>query len=333
MNNLKNLPFNIYRKISPNKVFAPFYHTVSDVALPHIKNLYPVLNVKSFINELEFLLNNFVPITPFDYLNHINDGKLLPSNAMLLSFDDGLKEIHDVVAPILIKKGVPAIFFINTDFIDNKNLFFRFKASLLVQCFIEGRAEDKINEIQNIFLPAKWNKIELKNKVLVIKYHQQELLETIAKIVNIDFKTYLKKHTPYLTSEQIINLITQGFYIGSHSIDHPEYQYLSYKEQINQTKNSTSFLNTKFKLKYNYFSFPFTDFGVTKQFFEESLYSQNKFLDLTFGCAGIKGDITNRHIQRFAMEADEHNIKQKVSDEYMKSILKYVVGKYYIKRK
>jgi hypothetical protein len=34
--------------------------------------------------------------------------------------------------PILRRKGVPATVFVNSDFVDNQDLFFRFKAALII---------------------------------------------------------------------------------------------------------------------------------------------------------------------------------------------------------
>ena len=51
---------------------------------------------------------------------------------VVLTFDDGHLEMFEVVAPILSKRGISATFFLNTGFLDNKDMFFRHKASLLI---------------------------------------------------------------------------------------------------------------------------------------------------------------------------------------------------------
>ena len=74
----------------------------------------------------------YKPITTFELKKFITENSALPKNAFLLSFDDGLKEVFTTIAPILLKKGVPASFFINPCFIDNNELFYRYKISLLI---------------------------------------------------------------------------------------------------------------------------------------------------------------------------------------------------------
>ncbi|HYQ58821.1 MAG TPA: polysaccharide deacetylase family protein, partial [Draconibacterium sp.] len=115
------------RKLLASKtpVFLPFYHVVSNKKLPHILN-YPVINEKEFERELDFYLKYFTPVTLEELVNSSTAG-----NCFHISIDDGLKECTEVIAPILYKKGIPATFFVNSGFVDNKNLFHRYKASLL----------------------------------------------------------------------------------------------------------------------------------------------------------------------------------------------------------
>ena len=107
-------------------VFLPFYHVVSDSKLPHVLN-YPYRNTHQFIRELDYLLTHFNPVSLEDLLSKENIGKPV----FHLSFDDGLKECTEVIAPLLVNKGIPATFFINSGFVDNKTLFHRYKASLI----------------------------------------------------------------------------------------------------------------------------------------------------------------------------------------------------------
>ena len=52
---------------------------------------------------------------------------------MFLSFDDGLREIANEIAPLCRQVGVPATFFVNSASLDNRFLCFRNKASLLIE--------------------------------------------------------------------------------------------------------------------------------------------------------------------------------------------------------
>jgi hypothetical protein len=91
-------------------IIHPFYHTVSDEYLPHIHPIYTPKNRLEFAKEIDFLSRHFEPM----------------DISMVYSY------VKQRALPLLYQKGIPATIFINTAFIDNKNLFYRYKAALLV---------------------------------------------------------------------------------------------------------------------------------------------------------------------------------------------------------
>lgn len=130
-----------YLKLGPDFI-APFYHAVSDEPLPHIRHLYKVKTISEFEEDLDFMLRYYEPISVDELITdeegHIfyAEGRALfhPSRPkMLLSFDDGLRSFYEIVAPILQRKGVPCICFVNSAFLDNKALFYRYEESLKVE--------------------------------------------------------------------------------------------------------------------------------------------------------------------------------------------------------
>lgn len=110
-------------------VVCPFYHAVSDSPLPHIRPLYRHRTEAEFRADLEWLCSHFTPIHWYE----IEEYERVQKPAFCLSFDDGLKEFYTVVAPILEEKKIPCICFLNSAFVDNKDLMFRYKEALTGQ--------------------------------------------------------------------------------------------------------------------------------------------------------------------------------------------------------
>jgi hypothetical protein len=75
-----------------------------------------------------------------------------------LSFDDGLSACYDTIAPILLRKGVPATFFLNPAFIDNKALMFRYKISLCLNAL--DTVIDKLGKEELITAPKTIERLE-----------------------------------------------------------------------------------------------------------------------------------------------------------------------------
>jgi peptidoglycan/xylan/chitin deacetylase (PgdA/CDA1 family) len=287
---------------SKQNFVLPFYHIVSNEDAPHIKHLYKVKTTQQFEADLDFLLKHYAPLSVKD-LPDIIAGKYAGQRTMLLTFDDGLREVHDVIVPILYKKGVPAIFFLNSDFIDNRNLMFRYKVSLLI---------DKINSKEKI--------------TQLLSYRNDNLfIADFAQEIQFSFQDFLNNYEPYLSSEQVTSLIGKGFSIGAHSCSHPYYEDISLEEQAKETLDSLRFLQVNFGIEEKLFAFPFTDFGVGKDFFEE-IYRDHK-IDFSFGGAGMKQDFFPNHFQRIAMESPAANAQQLLKAEYLYYILKKPFGK------
>ena len=120
------------RNWTGGNLIMPFYHAVQgEQALPHITRLYTPRSIATFKEDLEFFLKHFEPISLTELIKHVRKGEEPDKPSFFLSFDDGLREVHDLVMPLLLEKGVPATIFLNSDFVDNKELFYRYKLSLL----------------------------------------------------------------------------------------------------------------------------------------------------------------------------------------------------------
>ncbi|MDQ3141503.1 MAG: polysaccharide deacetylase family protein [Bacteroidota bacterium] len=313
--------------ISGLKLLIPLYHAVSDEKLIHLNFLYDVKSIQAFTDELDFILNFYVPVDFVTFFDMVQKREVPTKPIVLLTFDDGFREVYDVIAPILLRKGIPAICFLNNDFIDNKNLFFRCKASILI-----NEIESNIEFIQDKSIRA-WFKdriykdVEMyKNGLLSISYSKRHLLDELAVLIKVNFDDYLQQHTPYMTKDQVSSLIKKGFHFGAHSADHPRYSELPLSEQLSRTKASIEGICSTFNLAYRSFAFPFSDYGVSQKYFEE-INGDNKQVDISFGSAGLVQDSINNHFQRIPMEISRLNAAEIIKSEYLYFMMKSFVGK------
>jgi hypothetical protein len=144
------IPFSLVRKIGSHKPLILYYHVVNNEEVPHITHLYKHKSVRQFCNDLEFLLKHYSPISLSDVIHWVRGKNVLPPNCFALTFDDGFREIYDVVAPILLDKGIPATFFVSSAFLDNGELCYEHKASLLAEKIGNGISRAAEGEIKGI---------------------------------------------------------------------------------------------------------------------------------------------------------------------------------------
>lgn len=322
------MPLSWLLSITGQRLFLPFYHSVQkDQPLPHIEHLYQLRTLQQFEKDLDFFLSYYEPIDLQGLVQQLKSGLPFKKNTFFLSFDDGLREINDWIAPLLLKKGIPATFFLNANFVDNQDLFFRYKASLI----LDHLKKNRLSEATKKSLQQKLNTAEIEKAILTVNYQHREQLDEIALLLEIDFDDFLKTKQPYLSSEQINQLIQKGFTFGSHSLDHPMYKDIDFEEQIRQTRESQAYINKNFKPSIKAFAFPFTDEGVSNAFFEK--IQQEKTTDISFGTAGLKNDSAPFHLQRFPVEEFPYQIHDLVSAEYFYYFGKSFFGKNKIHRK
>lgn len=321
------IPLNWLIRLTGQRLFLPFYHTVSrESKLPHIHHLYPLRTLAEFEKEIDFILKHYRPISLQGLFDQLKSGKPLEQNTFFLSFDDGLREIADFISPLLLRKGVPATIFLNANFVDNKDLFFRYKASLIIDHF----EKNKISDAQEKKIQKVLQHKNIRQGILEISYQNQKKLEQLATFIDLDFKLFLKQYQPYLNSDQIKSLSQKGFTFGSHSVDHPLYSEISTEEQIRQTKESQRFINKNFPQDIKAFAFPFTDHGVSKKYFDQ--IRKENIVDISFGTAGLKNDSATFHLQRFPAEAFSFPLHQLIPAEYFYFMGKSLLGKNEIKR-
>jgi len=298
----------------------PFYHVVSDWHLPHIRHLYRYRRVDEFEKDLEQMLTYYEPVSLSDFLRITDHGLQKPKKGkrkrlMVLTFDDGLVECHQTIAPILKRKGVPATFFLNNYFIDNRGLFYRYRASLVIDKIISDcKAREKAAE----FLTIPEDRIEV--AIGMIKYDQHALLDRLAREVEVDFVDYLREYPVYMNSQQVKELVDWGFEIGGHSPEHADFSMLDPKEIVARVKVSIEDLRQRFGTSYSYFSFPFTSCGVPREIINTLM--EEHHVKVLLGTSGLKKTGKHGFIQRIPMEVFDMPALDALKGEYLYYLLK-----------
>ncbi len=283
--------------VSRRVPFLPYYHAVGEASdLPHISPLYLPRSLAIFKKDLETFLKYFEPVSLVDFKKNPlekKNGKAI----FHLSFDDGLRQIYEVVMPLLLEKGVPATLFFNTDFIGNKKLFYRYKAALLLQTVRDTHFTNK-----------------LRTHVI-----SDEILDKLAEEYDVDFGDFLTQYKPYMDWEQLEDWKSKGFTIGAHSKNHRPYFEMKEEEQLRQTLESMKILKTE------NFSFPFNDVGINTSFFKKVKDTYPGFT--SFACTGLKIDPEQNHFQRTSMEGSLASADTIIKGEYLYFALSSLIGK------
>src|ERR1700730_2296169 len=163
----------------PAGILLPSGHVVGDVAPLHVKYLFRIPGLAKFKSDIEFLAKHYQPL-PLSELKQMGRYREEKRRAkyFVLSFDDGMREVYDVIAPILREKGIPAMFFLNSTTIDNKQLMWRHKVSLLIA---RARQEPARLPPQLSVYPGK----SLCAKLLALRFADERILDDIARFFEL----------------------------------------------------------------------------------------------------------------------------------------------------
>ncbi len=305
-------------KSFPLDYCIPVYHAVSDVDVAHLKHIVQYKKVKDFESDLDELCRFFQFVTWSEFKD-FHAGVFQPKKKIaLLTFDDGLSEFYFNAVPVLLRKGIYAVNFINPKFNKNNELMFRGKASVILD-MISGK-KNIHPEIFKLLDISGISEKALKQKILKIPFEKQNLLDQIADLAEIDFEEYVKTQKPYMNLEQLRSVSRQGFGISNHGWDHPLYKDLTLEKQIENFQKGAQFLKENDFLT-DSFAFPFTDFGVEKSFFDQ-LFQRDFFC--TMGSAGIKLDSVTKNFQRIPMEngkSAQQTLKQETAYFNLKKMI------------
>lgn len=322
-NLLKLLSFKKIREKAKLELLAINYHSILGIdADPKInKNTYR--SEEELERDIIFLKKHYHFIKLSELIKNKLQGKKLPSNSVFLTFDDGLAVVYHKIRPILLKHNVSAAFFLNPLFVDNKDLHYQRKKNLIAQSVSAIEVDAKQSMWKAIFAAHGMEADDFFVALNSIAYNMSPMLDELAILFNIDVKQYLTENQIYLSSQQVEQMIHEGFWFGGHSMDHPKYDEISFSEQINQTLDSINWVKKRFGLSYAIFAFPLRDHNMSMQLFEEI----NQKSELTFGVMGMGNDIIPSHIQRIDVESSGVPMNLALKFEYIKYIVQGLVGR------
>jgi peptidoglycan/xylan/chitin deacetylase (PgdA/CDA1 family) len=215
---------------------ASNYHYIRpnfDTLYPGIFGMTPI----QFENQLVRLSKIADFVAAADIVSAIENDYELSKSAILVTFDDGLKEQYEVALPILDRMGIPAVFYINTSNITEGKVSLVHKIHLLL---VSLPFEEYQNYVLNSAVKLYGKTLELVNKAIAVKHYNYDSLdramlkyflnfilnfEEQSSIIGTFFEETFPGKEPqmcedmYMSKDNIVKLGNR-WYLGSHSHRH-----------------------------------------------------------------------------------------------------------------
>src|SRR5580658_6982909 len=248
------------------KVTIVMYHYVRDIEhsrFPAIKGL----SVEGFCRQLDYIQTHFTPIAAVDLIEALSTAKKeLPTNPILLTFDDGYSDHFANVFPLLDARGIQGCFFPLAQSVREHKVLDVNKIQFILAAVSDvGSLVDQVfsslSEFRTTYplktkeayyhaIPEQ-HRYDSRNVTVLKRLLQRELPEPVrAEIVRRLFAEHVTTDESsfacelYMSVDQIACLRRHGMHIGSHGNTHAWLDHLSPDAQVIEVDQSLEFLRT-----------------------------------------------------------------------------------------
>ena len=258
--------------------------------MAHVRHLYPYKTPAQFEADLDILQANFKLVGYPELLAAFENNQPLHAGSAYLSFDDGFRECYDIIRPILKRRGIPALFFLTTDWIDNQALYYRGKMSLCIEAYDQlSMPEQKdwlIAEPETAHMDPTGFPIWIKDQE---QADEEEVIDMVCERLGVDAQAYLRQNEPFMTSDQIRTMRAESFWFGGHSQKHAKLATIEPEAQDTEILASCQQIAELTGDPQVPFAFPFSGNGVDRDRLA-NLRSAHPEIGLIFDTQGIKPD-------------------------------------------
>ena len=175
--------------------------------------------------QLATLRRYFTPIGIEELLDFMN-GKPLPTNPAIVTFDDGYRECHERALPILKAHGIKAVFFVATSYVSERRVFWWDRIAYIVNRAQRSRFEIHYPMRMTVEIGPHPEQT-LKKLLQLVKTRYaldiERYLEGLARAAGVDWNPDLERRLAdevVMSWDQIRALRSQGMEIHSHTRTH-----------------------------------------------------------------------------------------------------------------
>lgn len=224
--------FDIVRTLGADySLRSVLFHDVCNTETAFTRGLGGTITRKDFEAALQFLTKNYTPVSLADVLASF-DGKPLPLRPVLVTFDDAYVSVSDVAAPLCLKYGVPALFFVNASCLDNRQLALDNLVCYVANVYglvpinaairgIDSWAEFEVRSLTQVFaefLPS----ISLSTR--------EAFRHNLIDVTGVNEERLAADAGLYLSGQQLRDLVKFNFELGNHTYTHANCRTLTAAE-------------------------------------------------------------------------------------------------------
>jgi len=201
------------------------YHRVMDKPdyFPFDEDLISA-STSQFRAHLDFVTKHFDVVNFRILRERMEKDNSIPPRALIVTFDDGYRDNHEVAWPILKEYGITATMFVTAGFIGKKRMFWWDKIAHIVKTTEKKDARIEIPHSAPVELGAFADRQSAARLIIrTVKNLPDGEKENFIGRLASDMGVALNEdeHTLTMSWDQVRELSANGIEIGGHSVNHP----------------------------------------------------------------------------------------------------------------
>jgi len=236
--------FKNQKKIVPNLQILLYHRILNPDELDFLSNLGMVhTSTKNFEDHLKWFKDHNYDIINFNYLSEIlAQGHSLPPKTLILTFDDGSADQYRNAVPLLKKYDFSATFFPIKNCVYGTGLFWLIEFYVYLNELGFKRVRDILNDLprlpSSILTDERIPNISRARKDIAFEFKylfSPKEKESGLKLLRME-STMTRTEIAaicqaYMNSDQLKNLVKNGFEVGSHGVNHYPMSCLTREEK------------------------------------------------------------------------------------------------------
>ena len=189
--------------------------------------------------QLQTIKKNCVPMSLIDLAELNENKKPIPKNVVVITIDDGYKNVFDYAFPLLKKYQIPATFFVTTNFIDQTDWLWPDKVKYLL-----SNTQTQETHIEFDGTKTELNFGAINHLCLNLENDKKlKFIEHLANQLDITLPVGPPDEFASCTWQQLEEMQRNGIEIGSHTLSHPSLGQVSDKQANTEIEHSLAVIN------------------------------------------------------------------------------------------
>ncbi|WP_119065670.1 polysaccharide deacetylase family protein [Aggregatilinea lenta] len=235
------------------------YHNIAPVEDDFMRGLDMTVSPDVFEDHARYLSENFRVVSLRQMLGELRSGNL-PERTLVITFDDGYRDLYHYALPILREHNLPATIFLNTAVVGATDKLWPNKIAYVANKLGASRVAYQARRQwgKRLHLPYGANIPEI-IWALNERVHPREIHDFVDALCRDHHLTLPDENSSriYLDWAEITSMRSAGFEFGNHTHDHVNLALLSEQEQEEQIVKAKEIISQHLGLHEMPFAYPF----------------------------------------------------------------------------